>query len=368
MAMKIALLLATFAGTSRASTLQQISDFDWTTVVPSADLRFTACYKGFECARLIVPLDWTKDINHAVNQPTVTIALLKQPALVTPNDPTYGGTVIMNPGGPGGSGVSFLLSNGEYLRRMVDTSQRHFEILSFDPRGIGLTTPSADCYRGSLVRSLANAQSTGMGYPDQNSSTSLTYALSMSSAEGLQCEATSMKANGFIIQEYMSTASVARDMLRMVDKMAVANLPDIPHPNKTASLPRLRYLGFSYGTYLGMTFASMFPGRVHRMVLDGVVHPEQYTNGVCHHIPGIRSQYTNNVFFVPSRTGLTSYWTHPEVWSIFTKHALKQATPVHSSPTLMTLGMTLKRGLMILLMPWMRNPYHSRYQMPDPSS
>lgn len=311
--MQIALLLATFAGIGRASSPQRVSDFDWTTVVPSSDLRFTACYKGFECARLIVPLDWTMNISHASNQPTVTIALLKQPALVAPNDPTYGGTVIMNSGGPGGSGVSFLLSNGEYLRRMVDSSQRHFEVLSFDPRGIGLTTPSADCYVGSLVRSLANAQSIGMGYPDQTSGTSLTYALSMSSAEGLQCEATSMKANGFIIQEYMSTASVARDMLRMVDKIAVASLPDISHPNETVSVPRLQYLGFSYGTYLGMTFASMFPGRVHRMVLDGVVHPEQYTDGVCHHIPGIWSHYINNFFLVSPRTGQTSYWTHPRV-------------------------------------------------------
>ena len=123
------------------------ADFSWDAIPPSKSLDFHPCYDDFQCARFILPLDWTNKSDTR----TVTIAVTKLPATVSSTDPSFGGPVFTNPGGPGGSGVNLVLGRGKYLQWFLDKPNRHYEIVSFDPRGIGRSTPSADCYPGDLL-------------------------------------------------------------------------------------------------------------------------------------------------------------------------------------------------------------------------
>ena len=108
--------------------------FQWDDVVAKPDLEYHDCYGGFQCARLILPLDWRNESNEA----TVEIAITKLPAVVNDTDPSYGGPIFTNPGGPGGSGVDYILLAGQALRNIADIpGKRHYDIVSFDPRGIG---------------------------------------------------------------------------------------------------------------------------------------------------------------------------------------------------------------------------------------
>lgn len=131
-------------------------DFDWDSITPSSDLSYTPCYDkfGLQCARLLVPLDW----QNASNPHNVSIAIAKLPAKVPDDDPKFGGTIFTNPGGPGGSGVTFILTAGRKLQNIL-SGRKEYEILSWDPRGVGLTSPNADCFAGDIgAREVADVQ------------------------------------------------------------------------------------------------------------------------------------------------------------------------------------------------------------------
>jgi hypothetical protein len=87
-----------------ATTDPSHTDFNWNSIEASSKLRYTPCYDYLECARLEVPLDWSDESNNN----TAIIAVAKIPARVSRDDPSFGGTVVLNPGGPGGSGVGYL--------------------------------------------------------------------------------------------------------------------------------------------------------------------------------------------------------------------------------------------------------------------
>lgn len=87
---------------------------------------------------------------------------------------------------------------------------------------------------------------------------------------------------------FVNTPSVARDMVEMVDKIdelrkreaaKKGQKPPKKREDKNATVPRIQYIGWSHGSILGNYFASMFPGRVGRMVLDGVMDPKDYATG-----------------------------------------------------------------------------------------
>ena len=277
--------------TSPLATADPINplDFDWESITPSPDLIYHDCYPGYQCARLQVPLDWLDP----TNSHTAAIALVKRPASVHPTDPTYGGPILLNPGGPGGSGVVFALSWAEHLQEIVDGS-KHYDIVGFDPRGVGRTTPRANCYDDELARAYEGFQAHGSGYlRAENPKLGWRYVLSRSF--GKRCEE-ALGVEGGILR-YATSSSVARDMVEIIDrteelnegaragelrardgeqmKLGGASLVGEKKP------ARLQYIGFSYGTLLGNTFASMFPGRVGRMVLDGVADIDDYMAGVC---------------------------------------------------------------------------------------
>ncbi|EXJ62950.1 hypothetical protein A1O7_03394 [Cladophialophora yegresii CBS 114405] len=260
-------------------------EFDWTDIRPSKELKYHKCYGLFECARLEVPLDWS----NLSNSNTVALAITRLPAVVDVADESFGGTIVINPGGPSGSGVTTVLWGGKSIQNVVD-SDKHFEILSFDPRGVQFTTPSLECFQDDSVRGNLRLMSAASGSLESNQ-----YALdtkwSIDKSLGLLCAKTNKGRypDGSTIRQYVSTALVAHDMVAIIDEVEAHRQgqlrSDEKHQHKPQaailydsenSPPLLNYWGLSYGTYLGNTFASMFPGRIGRMILDGVVDADDY--------------------------------------------------------------------------------------------
>ncbi|KAL2171368.1 hypothetical protein VTG60DRAFT_3010 [Thermothelomyces hinnuleus] len=227
------------------------SPFDWSAITPSADLQYHDCYGGYKCARLEVPLDWSQPNSTA----RAAIAILTLPA-------------------------AFLLGLGERTRGVIDR-EKHFEILAFDPRGVGMSTPSADCYRNTFSRVADTLQNMDAAMPPVASS-DLGLKLRYSAAESLGKLCAQTAAGPDSIFAHMSTASVARDMLEIVervDELRRSGKKGSGSDKAQRSSPLLQFFGISYGTMLGNTFASMFPDRVGRMVLDGIVDADDYISG-----------------------------------------------------------------------------------------
>ncbi|KAL1881330.1 hypothetical protein Daus18300_001183 [Diaporthe australafricana] len=271
------------------ATVALAADFDWSAIEPSEQLQYYPCYDRYQCARLSVPLDW-QDAN---NTKRVVIAITTLPATVPTDDPSYGGTVVINPGGPGGSGVNAVMSYGRRLQAMTE-GKKHYAFLGFDPRGIGFTTPRADCFGNShmFARDSLILEQRGIGGLDA-SDNGLRRMLALDQAFGSLCETTDLEND---ILAYVSTASVARDIIEITDKTeelrraerTVARQDQDQHSLGAVSAGRdvstekpvrVLYWGFSYGTVLGNTLASMFPGRMGRVILDGVDDTYDYHGG-----------------------------------------------------------------------------------------
>ncbi|OOF94476.1 hypothetical protein ASPCADRAFT_50335, partial [Aspergillus carbonarius ITEM 5010] len=117
----------------------------------ASTLNFVSCYQGYQCARLEVPLNWSSSAIPSNGNDTAILAIVKLSAQVDPSDERYGGSIITNPGGPGESGVQDLLSRGKEIQKAVDSPgdaphARFFDIVSFDPRGVGNTLPPLTCF------------------------------------------------------------------------------------------------------------------------------------------------------------------------------------------------------------------------------
>lgn len=249
--------------------------FKWSNVAPSENLVYHNCSESFECARLLVPLDW----QNSSNPHTVAVAIRKLPAKVPPSDPSYGGTIIVNPGGPGGSGTTFIQMAGALIQALVD-GEKHYDILSFDPRGVYRTTPNAYCFFSTFNDEIWALRKRFVGNLGTGPE-ALKIHWAAEEARGSLCA--SPEVSGYAddenIRRHVSTASTARDMLEIVEKIhehqiSSSGLADL-QPQRPIHFerpkPKLQYIGFSYGTLLGNTFASLFPDRVGRMVLDGNV-------------------------------------------------------------------------------------------------
>lgn len=201
----------------------------------------------------------------------------------------------------GGAGAGFARIVGGLLQTIVDAdvsphivtaNARHYDIIGFDPRGIGETEPQAYCIRDSAASWSWGLRENTVGLLG-SSDASLGRLWSMSHAWGNACKHTMDMESGPNIKQYMSTAFVARDMLQIAEKHAslvaqtVAQLDqktqrvrapeDVPVKPSDA---KVDYWGFSYGTMLGSTFASMFPDRIGRFMLDGVVSSYDYVHAL----------------------------------------------------------------------------------------
>lgn len=195
----------------------------------------------FECAEVEVPLDYDKPLGT-----TTTIAVTRLPAT---DQSTKIGTVFTNPGGPGGSGVDFVQSVA--LAVVPAEVRARFDILGFDPRGVARSDP-ATCY-ASAAEEAAAAAGTVL-FP-------LTRAEERRFDREQAALARSCAATSPSRFRHMSSANVARDMDLL--RRAVGDR-------------QLTYAGYSYGTFLGATYAKLFPHRIRAMVLDGTIDPREY--------------------------------------------------------------------------------------------
>ncbi|HJU48285.1 MAG TPA: alpha/beta hydrolase, partial [Gaiellaceae bacterium] len=198
---------------------------------------------GAECATADVPLDYD-DPSGA----TTPIALARIPA----SSEDRIGSVFVNPGGPGGGGVEFVLSGfGEFLSGQLGG---RFDIVGFDPRGIGGSDP-LHCFDSEDDLTAFILSTPVFPYlPAQFRPFYDTYA---SLAD--RC-----LTRGETIADHMSTADVARDLDLL--RAAVGD-------------EKLSYLGFSYGTYIGNTYANLFPRNIRALVIDGVLDPRLWSSG-----------------------------------------------------------------------------------------
>ena len=206
-------------------------------------LVWSDCGDGFQCAVAKVPLDY--DAPHGA---TIALSLKRLPA----TDPSRRiGSLFLNPGGPGGSGVEFVQDQAQYL--FSNEVRARFDLVGFDPRGIRRSTPLR-CF-GSLDE--VGAALAPFPFP---------YTRNQESVFGHsdQLIRNACAQNAGPVLDHMSTANVARDLDLL--RQAVGD-------------SQLTYYGISYGTYLGETYANLFPGRVRSLVLDGVVDPIGWATG-----------------------------------------------------------------------------------------
>ncbi|MFE2409047.1 alpha/beta hydrolase [Kitasatospora sp. NPDC059408] len=206
--------------------------------------RWSPCGDGLQCAALTVPLDYAQPGSGQ----TFTLPLVKHPA----DDPARRiGSLVFNPGGPGGSGVETLKSGG--LDSFGKQARTRFDIVGFDPRGVAGSKPALDC---TPPDEPANPGPTASGTPAPlYPRTPAERAAALADADR---EAAACKARSAGILPHVGTLDAARDLdvLRAV-------LGD----------DKLTYLGWSYGTYLGTVYGEQFPHRVRAMVLDGAIDP-----------------------------------------------------------------------------------------------
>jgi pimeloyl-ACP methyl ester carboxylesterase len=192
----------------------------------------------FECATIQVPQDWA----NPGDGKTFHVALIR-----ARSNRQSGriGSLVVNPGGPGGSGVELAV----YLSQALPSGiLERFDIVGFDPRGVGRSDP---------VKCFADADlDAAFGYdPDPQSQADFDayVALNKKMAEGCRAK------YGDSLRLY-STKQAAQDMDAV--RAAVGD-------------QKITYLGFSYGTLLGATYAQLFPKNIRALVLDGAIDPTQ---------------------------------------------------------------------------------------------
>jgi pimeloyl-ACP methyl ester carboxylesterase len=201
-------------------------------------LDWSGCGDGFQCATMTVPLDYAKPGKRSIH-----VAVIRLPA----SGHHKIGSLVINPGGPGGSGIDY----GRYARYIFPKQVRaRFDIVSFDPRGVGKSTPVHCLTDHQLDRQIAVD-------PTPDSAAEKRKLVSSSKFFGQQCA----KKVGWLLP-HVSTLDEARDM--DVLRAAVGDA-------------KLTYLGKSYGTYLGAKYAQLFPHHVRTLVLDGALDPSLTT-------------------------------------------------------------------------------------------
>jgi pimeloyl-ACP methyl ester carboxylesterase len=188
-----------------------------------------------QCATLRVPLDY----RHPGGR-KITLALSMVPATAPASQRE--GDLLVNPGGPGGPGRNLAVDVAFGLDHAVAS---RYNVIGFDPRGVGASVPALHCdtsffagVRPDYIPANAHAEA-------------VLKARAKSYAAGCQ------RHFGWLLP-FMTSENAARDM----DSIRAA-----------LGQRQISYFGYSYGTYLGQVYATMFPARVHRMVLDSVVDP-----------------------------------------------------------------------------------------------
>ncbi|WP_344866586.1 alpha/beta hydrolase [Amycolatopsis ultiminotia] len=198
--------------------------------------------KLYSCARYGVPID-----HDDASLGTIDIALMKRAAKV-PGQRV--GSLFLNPGGPGGSGLTMPTAADQYFQPQVAD---RFDLIGFDPRGVGESNPLR-CF--TTAEDAADVQ--GALVPVPLSRTEISGTLAAYRDYGEFCH-----RNAGALLDHMSTRDVVRDLDTL--RAAVGDR-------------QLTYVGFSYGTLIGSTYAAMFPEQTRAIVIDGNVDPQLRTN------------------------------------------------------------------------------------------
>ena len=224
--------------------------------VPGTQARWTPCPEvpqelvgrgaqnmTYDCASVAVPRDW----NAPQSGGTYDVAMIRIRSAAQSNRI---GSLLINPGGPGGSGIetAVYLSFGQLLGGLPTEVTNRFDIVGFDPRGVGRSSP-VKCISDK------DQDATFAAPPDPRSDADFQDVVELNKRVAAGC---GQKYGDQLVN--FSTEQAAKDMDAI--RTAVGDA-------------KTTYLGFSYGTLLGATYAQLFPGKVRALVLDGAVNPKQ---------------------------------------------------------------------------------------------
>jgi pimeloyl-ACP methyl ester carboxylesterase len=208
-----------------------------------APIPWAACdppYEALQCARIRVPLDWDRP-----NGRTISLAVIRH--LASEPDERIG-TMLINPGGPGDTGVGLVKGDPEGIDEI---GGGRFDVVSWDPRGAHAST-RVRCFEKRRGEERFWA---GASIPTTRAEAQRT--VRKGAALARRCG----KVSRWLLP-HISTADTARDM---------------DHLRELVGEEKLTYIGLSYGTYLGQTYANMFPDRVRAMLLNGLIDPVRYS-------------------------------------------------------------------------------------------
>jgi len=203
-------------------------------------LNWQSCANGgtvasLRCGRIQVPVNYADPSGRKI-----TLALTEVPATAPASQQQ--GIMLVNPGGPGASGTSLASFVAQGLQPSVAAD---YDIIGFDPRGVGSSAPALHCEPSFFAKARPNYIPADAAAEQVMINRAKIYA------------ADCAKKYGWLLP-YLTTQNAARDMDRIRAAMGV---------------PKLTYFGYSYGTYLGQVYATLFPQHVRRMVLDSTVNP-----------------------------------------------------------------------------------------------
>ena len=235
------------AASSKAAVPQGLESFygqkvEWYDCVATAGVEKSAEKTGFQCAKVTVPLDYSQPGGQ-----TIEIAMKKHLATGSVRQ----GTLFMNPGGPGGSGVDNV---GAMATTTFAGVQKAYDIIGFDPRGIGSST-AITCSTDAEAKAMEGVSPVdGAGAP-----------------VAFEKRAAVMSEHFKQLEADCASRTKPTELLDHVDTVSVAR--DLDILRALSGDQKLNYTGFSYGTYLGATYAELFPANTGRLVLDGALDP-----------------------------------------------------------------------------------------------
>ena len=232
-------LYASIPETAPSQTKPPVTDGVSDDLLPyySQTLEWSSCVTtGYDCATVTAPLDWEDP-----DKGEIELAIVRHQA-----EGTAVGSLLVNPGGPGGSGYDYIAESIDYAvdQELID----NFDVVGFDPRGVGRSSAVSCLDDAATDVYLYDIPAAERGTPE--------WEEELTAANKEYAEACEANSNGIL--PYITTANSARDM-----DLLRAVLGD----------EQLHYLGYSYGTFLGATYAKLYPERASRLVLDGAIDP-----------------------------------------------------------------------------------------------
>ncbi|KAK4182895.1 Alpha/Beta hydrolase protein [Podospora australis] len=219
---------------------------------PGEKITWTSCGTlvdhQLECTNLTVPMDHFNSSNNGPdNSLHFTIPLIR----LRGKNATDNINILLNPGGPGGSGAEFIWRWGAQLNTIIG---ENYHLLTFDPRGVNGSVPRANCYPTEEIRRELSVVRNKKIVEDSGE-------LWAWAGNFVQACADNMGVHG----AYINTPQTAADMNSILDAIGQDDM---------------YYWGFSYGTLLGQTYATLFPERSKRVIIDGVVNQFSWYNNI----------------------------------------------------------------------------------------